>query len=256
MNLRKVWASVVPVILVFSIGCGGGDTEAPAESASPEPVEESVPTGSAGISGKVTVEGDVPEAEVIRMNADPVCVQETSGDQLTEFFLLGEEGALGNVFVYVKEGVSGTFDPPSPAVTMDQKGCRYNPHVFGVQVGQTVTIVNSDPTLHNVHALPANNEEFNMGQPVQNMKMDRTFDTEEIMVPFKCDVHGWMNAYVGVLSHPFFAVSGEGGSFSIDNLPAGDYVVEAWHEKLGTQTQNVTVGDGEKQEISFTFSVS
>ena len=254
MNLRKIWTSVVPVILVFSIGCGG-DTEAPEESTSPEPVAESAPTGSAGISGKVTVEGDVPEAEVIRMNADPVCVRETSGDQLTEFFLLGEEGALGNVFVYVKEGVSGKFDPP-PTVTMDQKGCRYTPHVFGVQVGQTLTIVNSDPTLHNVHALPVSNEEFNMGQPVQGMKLDRTFTAEEVMVPFKCDVHGWMNAYVGVLSHPFFAVSGEGGSFSIDNLPAGDYVVEAWHEKLGTQTQNVTVGDGEKQEISFTFSAS
>lgn len=254
MSLRKVWASIVPLILVFSIGCGG-DTEAPTESTSPEPVEESASTGSAGISGKVTVEGDVPEAEVIRMNADPVCLSETSGDQLTEYFLLGEEGALGNVFVYVKEGVNGTFDPPSSAVTMDQKGCRYNPHVFGIQVGQTLTIANSDPTLHNVHALPVSNEEFNMGQPVP-MKFDRVFNTEEIMVPFKCDVHSWMNAYVGVLSHPFFAISGEGGSFSIDNLPAGDYVIEAWHEKLGTQTQNVTVGDGEKQEISFTFSTS
>jgi len=256
MSLRKVWASIVPLIFVFSVGCGG-DTGAPTESTSPEPVEESASTGSAGISGRVTVEGDVPEAEVIRMNADPVCLSEASGDQqLSEFFLLGEEGALGNVFVYVKEGVNGTFDAPSSTVTMDQKGCRYTPHVFGIQVGQTLTIVNSDPTLHNVHALPASNEEFNMGQPVQGMKVDRAFDTEEIMVPFKCDVHGWMNAYVGVLSHPFFAISGEGGNFSIDNLPAGDYVIEAWHEKLGTQTQNVTVGDGEKQEISFTFSTS
>ncbi len=261
MDLRKLWTSVAALTLVLAIGCGGG-SEAPAESESAAPAAESAPAaaaateGSAAITGQVVLEGDAPESEVIRMNADPVCVREAPGETQTQFFVVGDDGALANVFVYVKEGVSGSFDPPATIVTMDQKGCQYIPHVFGVQVGQPVEIMNSDPTLHNVHALPTNNDEFNTGQPVQGMKLERTFTAAEVMVPFKCDVHGWMNAYAGVLDHPFFSVSGDGGSFDIQSLPAGSYVVEAWHEKLGTQTQNVTVGEGETQEITFSFSVS
>ena len=138
---------------------------------------------------------------------------------------------------------------------IDQVGCRYTPHVFGMRVGQTLKIRNSDATLHNIHATPAANPEFNMGQPIQGMEFDRTFDAAEVMVPFKCDVHGWMNAYVGVLDHPYFAVTGDDGNFDISELPPGDYVVEAWHEELGTQTQNVTVGEGGTAEVSFTFTV-
>ena len=138
----------------------------------------------------------------------------------------------------------------------DQQGCRYRPHVFGIRVGQTLTIRNSDATLHNIHATPAANPEFNMGQPIQGMEFERTFDAPEVMVPFQCDVHSWMNAYVGVLDHPYFAVTGDDGGFDISELPPGDYVVEAWHEELGTQTQNVTVGEGGTAEVSFTFTVS
>lgn len=260
MDLRKLWTSVASLTLVLAIGCGGG-SEAPAESESAAPAEAAAPAaaaateGSAAITGRVVLEGDAPESEVIRMNADPVCVREAP-ETRTQFFVVGGGGELANVFVYVKEGVSGSFDPPATTATMDQKGCQYIPHVFGVQVGQLVEILNSDPTLHNVHALPTNNDEFNTGQPVQGMKLERSFAAAEVMVPFKCDVHGWMNAYVGVLDHPFFSVSGDGGSFDIQSLPAGSYVVEAWHEKLGTQTQNVTVGEGETQEITFSFSVS
>ena len=141
-------------------------------------------------------------------------------------------------------------------MTLNQEGCRYIPHVLGIQVGQTLNIVNSDPTLHNIHAIPEANEEFNMGQPIQGMQFERTFDTPEIMVPMRCDVHGWMNSYIGVLDHPFFAVTGEDGMFDISSLPPGDYVIEAWHEALGTQTQNVTVTTGGTAEVSFTFSVS
>ena len=173
----------------------------------------------------------------------------------TEYYVVGGDNALGNVFVYVKEGISGSYPPPSETIVLDQQGCRYYPHVFGVQVGQTMQVLNSDPALHNIHATPAANAEFNTGQPIQGMTLDRTFDAPEVMVPFKCDVHGWMNAYVGVLPHPFFATTGPEGTFDLSNLPAGDYVVEAWHEMLGAQTQNVTVGDGETTEVSFTFPV-
>ncbi len=128
----------------------------------------------------------------------------------------------------------------------------YVPHVIGIQAGQTITINNKDNTLHNVNAQPANNPSFNFAQPIP-MPNDRVFENPEVMIPVKCDVHPWMQAFVGVLPHPYFAVSGEDGSFTIDNLPAGDYVVAAWHEQLGEQTQNVTVGANATVEVSFDF---
>jgi plastocyanin len=208
------------------------------------------------VTGMVALEGTPPAADQIRMNSDPVCVKEATNTE-TEYFVVGDGGGLGNVFVYVKEGLGGrSFPTPSEPLTLDQDGCRYHPHVFGIQVGQTLEIVNSDPTLHNIHATPAANDEFNTGQPIEGMKFDLTFTSAEVMVPFKCDVHGWMNAYVGVLDHPYFAVSDSSGTFDISTLPPGEYVIEAWHEKLGTQTQNVTIGEKETKEISFTFSVS
>jgi hypothetical protein len=138
-------------------------------------------------------------------------------------------------------------------VTLDQKGCRYIPHVFAVRVNQPIEILNSDPTLHNIHALPKNNQEFNNGQPIQGMKMQHTFKAKEIMVPFKCDVHGWMNAYVAVMDHPYYAVTAPDGRFELKDVPPGTYTVEAWHEKLGPMTQSVTVGNDEKKEVTFTF---
>jgi plastocyanin len=250
-----MWAFVSALILATAAACGGGEAPAPAPpAAAPPAVIDPATVGN--ITGTIMLEGEPPAAESIRMNSDPKCVTEAGDDTLTEYYLVGDSGGLGNVFVYVKEGLEGqSFPPATETVILTQDGCRYRPHVFGVQVGQTVQIVNDDPTLHNVHATPSANEEFNMGQPVEGMKSDRTFTTPEIMVPFQCDVHGWMNAYVGVLAHPFFGVTGTDGAFDLSGLPPGDYVVEAWHEELGTQTQNVTVGEGATAELSFTFSV-
>ena len=186
------------------------------------------------------------------MNSDPYCVE--NGGTTTPAVVPGSNGTLQNVFVYVKDGLGNlTFPVPQTPVVLDQKGCVYQPHVFGIQVGQNLEIVNSDSTLHNVHATPANNREFNRGQALQGMKHTHVFSTREVMVPFKCNVHNWMTAYVGVLDHPFYAVSGSDGSFSIEGLPPGTYTIEAWHEKLGTQTQSVTIGEREKKEIAFTF---
>ena len=125
-----------------------------------------------------------------------------------------------------------------------------------MRVNQPLQIINSDPTLHNIHALPKANKEFNNGQPIQGMKMTHTWETKEVMVPFKCDVHGWMNAYVGVLDHPYFAVTGKDGKFDLKTVPPGTYTIEAWHEKLGAMTQSVTVGAKETKEITFTFKAS
>jgi len=123
-----------------------------------------------------------------------------------------------------------------------------------VMVGQKLEIDNSDPVLHNIKAVPTHNRGFNVSQPGAGMKTTRTFSTEEVMVPLQCNVHSWMHAYVGVLSHPYFAVSGEDGTFTIDGLPPGTYTVEAWHEKLGTKTATVTVGTGETKTADFTFA--
>ena len=248
MQHRTLWAFVSFLVLAVAAACGGG-SEAPAEPAAPA----FDPATAGNVTGSIMFEGDAPAAETIRMNSDPVCLKQAT-DTETEYYVVGDGGGLGNVFVYVKSGLSGSFPPASDTIILDQQGCRYTPHVFGIQVGQTLQVVNSDPTLHNIHATPANNAEFNTGQPIQGMTFDREFDNVEIMVPFKCDVHGWMNAYVGVLDHPFFAVSGGDGAFDISGLPPGTYEIEAWHEELGTQTQSVTVAEGGTAEVSFTFA--
>ena len=140
---------------------------------------------------------------------------------------------------------------------IDQKECRYHPHVFGMRVGQPLEIVNSDPTLHNIHAMPKANQEFNNGQPIQGMKMTHTFTAKEVMVPFKCDVHGWMNAYVGVLDHPLLRGDRRTTARSSSkDLPPGTYTIEAWHEKLGTQTQSVTIAAKESKDVNFTFKAA
>ena len=254
MQHRILWTLATLLVFATAACGGGGGSDAPAAPAVPAaPAFDPATAGS--VMGTITLEGTPPEAETIRMNSDPACL-ELATDTETEYYVVGDSGGLGNVFVYVKEGLEGrTFPAATESVVLDQQGCRYRPHVFGVRVGQTITIRNSDATLHNIHATPVENAEFNMGQPIQGMEFERTFDSPEVMVPFQCDVHGWMNAYVGVLDHPYFATTGDDGAFDISNLPPGDYVVEAWHEELGTQTQNVTVGEGGTAELSFTFSV-
>jgi hypothetical protein len=246
------------MIAASGAACGGGST--PPASSSSSAGAPAAPAGAqrvdaatAGdVRGTVTLEGTAPANEPIRMNADPICLKQVQGQQLQETFVAAD-GKLGNVFVYVKDGLGNyVYDAPAP-ITLDQKGCRYHPHVFGARVGQALMILNSDPTLHNIHATPKANKEFNTGQPIQGMKTEHKFTERDVMVPFKCDVHGWMNAYVGVLDHPFFAVTAADGTFSLKGVPPGTYTVEAWHEKLGAQTQSVTLGPKESKEANFTF---
>jgi plastocyanin len=241
------------------VACGGSKQETSSTSATPSSpaatgAGQKVDTSTAGsVSGVVSVDGTVPKNEPIKMNADPVCMKENKDPQFQETYEV-KDGKLANVFVYVKDGLGNyVYDPPTTPASIDQKSCRYHPHVFGVRVGQPIEIINSDPTLHNIHALPKSNAEFNTGQPIQGMKTTHTFTAKEVMVPFKCDVHGWMNAYVGVLDHPYFAVTDKDGKFSLKSLPPGTYTIEAWQEKLGTQEQKVTLGAKETKEVNFTF---
>jgi plastocyanin len=250
-------------VLSFGVAACGGGSEPASTSTSQEPAAAPTasvdPASAANIAGKINLEGTPPANAPIRMNADPACVAANKGQNPTQETFVTEGGGLGNVFVYVQSGLNGSFPAPTSAVILDQKGCQYRPHVFGVMVGQPIEILNSDPTLHNVHATPKTNAEFNTAQPIQGMKTTHTFTAKEadVVVPFKCDVHGWMNASVGVLDHPYFAVTKADGSFSIPNLPPGSYTLAAWHERLGTQTLQVTVAAKEsKADANFTFKAA
>ncbi len=213
---------------------------------------QSVWAGS--IAGKADFDGTPGENPKINMGADPVCKGLHPSDFFAERVVVNSNHTLKNVFVYIKEGLKEKdFPPPAQPAVLDQKGCWYLPHVQGIQIGQKFEVVNSDPTLHNVHVFAKKNQEFNLGMPLQGMKLDKTFSNPEVMIKMKCDVHPWMNGYIGVLDHPFFAVTDEQGNFKIDNVPPGDYTVEAWHETYGTQTQSVTVG-GESAQADFKFS--
>ena len=254
MQQRNLWTVLSLLALAVAVACGGGDGGGGGGDAAAPAAPAFDPATAGDVSGMVMLDGEMPAAEELTMNSDPVCAMNAT-NTMSSTFVVGANGHLGNVFVYVKEGLEGqSFPAPTGMVTIDQQGCRYTPHVFGMRVGQTLEITNSDPTLHNIHASPTANDEFNMGQPIQGMRFERTFDSPEIMVPFRCDVHSWMNAYVGVLDHPYFATTAEDGLFDISTLPPGDYVLEAWHEQLGTQTQNVTVATGQTAEVSFTFT--
>ena len=182
MQQRQLWTVLSMLVLAAAAACGGGGGDAaPAAVAAPA----FDPATAGNLSGMVMFEGELPEAEELRMNSDPNCA-ELATNTLSNAFV-GSDGHLGNVFMYVKEGLEGQrFPAPSESVAINQQGCRYTPHVMGIQVGQTLQITNSDPTLHNIHATPSANAEFNMGQPIQGMQFERTFENAEVMVPFRC----------------------------------------------------------------------
>jgi plastocyanin len=259
MHLRNALGLITLAATVAA--CGGGNSGTSSTSSEPSspsatPSGQKVDTATAGeVKGTVTLDGMAPKNAAIKMNADPKCVSFNKTPQFQETYEVGSDGkSLANVFVYVKDGLGNyVYDTPTEPVKIDQQACRYHPHVFGIRVNQPLQIVNSDDTLHNIHALPKGNAEFNTGQPIQGMTTTHTFSKQEIMVPFKCDVHGWMNAYVGVVDHPYFAVTDKDGKFELKTLPPGTYTIEAWHEKMGTQEQKITIGEKETKDIAFTF---
>jgi plastocyanin len=206
------------------------------------------------VAGRVMYEGEAPDNPIIRPASDPFCLRETPPGTRFESVVVDEGGGLDNVFIYITDRFGQyQFDIPTEPVKLDQVGCVYTPHVVGVRAGQPLEVTNSDDTLHNVNAMSQNNTSFNVGQSVRGQKNTTTFTVRDVMVRFKCDVHPWMSAYAGVVEHPYFAVTSGGGRFELKNVPAGTYTIEAWHERLGTQTQTVTIGENESREIGFTF---
>ena len=242
---------------VLLLGCGGGDVETPTETTAPadEPATKMLDLSQAGsVAGKVSFTGQASRRARLRMEADPNCAAAHSSPVYFQQVEVSEGGSLNNVFVWIKEGLEGyQFDPPEEPVTLNQKGCIYRPHVFGVQTRQDIQILNNDPTTHNIHPLPANNREWNQSQPAQGAPLMRSFPRQEVMIAVKCNIHPWMRSYIGVVSHPYFAVTGAEGEFQLKDLPPGEYTVEAWHEKLGTTEQKVTIGPSEAKQVDFTF---
>lgn len=254
---KRFWILALPLVIALA-ACGGGAEESSSTGGEDGPGESTgaQPTGGSTISGVVNFTGTAPEPEPIFMDAEPVCQEKFPDGAFTETVVVNNNGTLQNVFLSVKEGLPDQeWAVSSDAVLLDQTGCRYVAHVLGVQVGQDIVIRNSDGILHNIHPMPTNNRPFNLGQPVE-METTRQFATSEIMIPVECDVHDWMLGYIGVVDHPFFAVTGTDGSFEISGLPAGDYVVEAWHELYGTQTISVSVPEDGTEQIEFTYEGS
>jgi hypothetical protein len=266
--LKRTLVLLLAAAVSFAlIACGGGEEDdalleeeaAPAPStaaapAAPPAAPAAAPaSGGATVTGKIAFSGTAPAKETIKMDADAFCKAAHSSPVYTQEVEVNSNGTLKDVFVYVKEGVTGSYPAPTTPVVLDQHGCQYTPHIFGIQAGQPLKILNSDGTLHNIHALPKINAEFNIGQPFKGMETIKKFDKPEVPLRFKCDVHKWMGAYAGVLTHPFFAVSGDQGTFEIKNLPPGTYVIEAWQEKYGPQTQTVTISGSESKTVDFSF---
>ena len=248
------------VLAVGVWGCGGskGNASNGAAGASTAAVAQSGgaagPTGTSAVSGVIHFTGAAPSNPKIDMSQESACQGKYKTPPTDPQYVV-KDAKLGNVFVYVDSGLpNGAKYTAAGPTQIDQDGCLYHPRVFGAVVGQDIVIKNDDNVLHNIKAVPKVNRGFNISQPSAGMTSKRSFSEPEVMVPLECNVHGWMHAYVGVLTHPFFATSDSTGSFSIKNLPAGTYTIKAWHEKLGTQRQTVTVGAGETKTIDFTFS--
>jgi hypothetical protein len=211
-------------------------------------------TSAADITGKMTLKGTPPPE--VPLPLDPSCGKLHTGKATTTFYVVGPGGELGDVFVYIKEGAKPGPTAAEPLV-LDQQGCVYTPYIFGLQTKQKLVIKNSDPgILHNIHVIPdakSGNKESNQAQ-LKGQDLVKTFDSPEVLLHFKCDVHNWMHAYAGILDHPYFAVSAKDGSFKLANVPPGKYVIEAYHRKAGRLTKEVTVGD-QNQSLDFAFEV-
>jgi hypothetical protein len=207
---------------------------------------------SGAVAGKVSFLGAVPAAQKVQLSADPKCVAMHKGGMERQTLKV-KDGALAEVLVHVKAGITGVHPAPVEPVVLDQVGCEYQPRMLVAMAGQPIKIRNSDDTLHNIHPRPTVNREFNVGQPRKGMETTKTFDKPELMIPTGCDVHPWMRAQISVLAHPFFAVSREDGSYEIKGLPDGEYEVEAVHSQLKAIAQKVSVKGGQTTRLDLAF---
>ena len=273
--LQVTFSLVLPAL--FLTGCSGGcgsnkmdQSPAPrnepssaipaittAATSNAPVVAEATKATAASISGKIILKGTPPSEHTLSMDA--TCGQLHATPPTTRFYSVGDAGALADVFVAIKSGLNGKAFPPSEQpVLLDQLRCEYTPYVVGLQTGQKLLVRNSDPMMHNVHPVPkiSGNKESNKAQMPKSKDYEFAFENPEVFLTFQCNVHPWMFAYVGVVEHPFFAVSGKDGTFQLKNVPDGNYVIEATHRKAGKQTKEVTVAHGASTPIEITFEIT
>jgi len=252
--LRKVGTVCVMLTLASFLIIAGCKQKPKAEKAEGEQKPKYVSKGDEGtITGKIAFDGTPTPGKKIDMSQDAQCAA-AAGDKTTDDVVV-TDGKLQNVFVYLKGGGVEKFSYPIPSdpVVLDQQGCRYHPRVMGIQKDQTLKIVNSDPTTHNIHPSPKVNPEFNQSQPPGAPPIEKKFSRKEILIPVKCNQHPWMKANIGVLDHPYFAVSAKDGTYTIKNVPPGTYTVVFWHETQGEQTASVTVAAKESKTQDMTY---
>src|SRR4051812_23269669 len=212
---------------------------------------------ASSVTGTITFDGKAPALKPLAMDAAPECAKKHSGPVPSEMLVLGNGNTMANILVYVSKGVPAgkTYPAPKTPVVLDQNGCQYKPHVMGIMIDQPYRILNSDGVLHNIHSLPKVNSSFNKPMPPTLKETTTTFTKPEPIFQIKCDVHPWMLAYIGVFTHPFYAVTGADGKFTISGLDPGTYEITAWHERLGTQTASVTVGASDTKSQNFKFAL-
>ena len=261
MDKKTVWmmttvSALALCLLLVASACNKKEeqpsspaAEQPAAAPAATPID---PATVATVSGTVKFDGAAPKATKIDMSQDPACKGINEAENVAV-----DGGNLGNVFVYVKDGLgSRTFDVPATPVVLDQSGCKYHPHVLGVMAGQTVQIKNDDQTTHNIHPTPKDNREWNESQPPSSPAIEKNFAREEIMLPVKCNQHPWMKMYINVVKSPFFAVTDKSGKYEIKGLPPGDYTIAFVQEKLGEQDQKVTVAAKDSKTVDQSFKAA
>ena len=264
MRIKQGLGWMLAAAVLVATGCKAKSAEessaGPAAAPTAQPVLASPPASSLGaVSGVVKFSGKAPAPVKIDMSMDPACGMSPGGENnMSEQFAV-HGGDLANVFVYVKDGPSAAMSMPAspgPPVVMDQKGCRYTPHVIALRRGGSVEFRNSDVTMHNIHTMPtaAGSESIDISQGPKGSPQTKQFNQSETMIPVRCNNHPWMNAFINVSETPFFAVTGEDGTFSLKGLPEGEYTLAAVHEKLGEQTTKVTVKALGTAETKFTFA--
>lgn len=245
-------------LLLTIVACGGsGEGEGAGDKGGATGDAATAALGGGSVTGEVTFTGTAPANPTIDMSGEAVCARKYTATP-TDPVVLVSNGKLANVVVYVKSGLPAgqSYPVPNEAVQVDQEGCLYHPRALAIMVRQNLEIKNSDPVLHNIKAVPTKNRGFNISQPSAGMTTTRTFAVEEENVPLECNVHGWMHSNITVLAHPFFAVSGTDGTFTIRGLPAGTYEIEARHASLGTKTTTVTVPADGAATASFTYAAT
>jgi plastocyanin len=252
LSRAGVFFGTALLALIMLAGCSKPQPSSEQPAAAPKAATIRVDAATAGsVSGVVNFKGAGAKTKPLDMTADPGC---PTSPQPSEAVVL-TNGKLANVFIYVKEGLpQGAFAIPTEPVVLDQKGCRYSPHMLGLMTGQLLKITNTDTADHNIHDMPSKNQAFNESQMPTDKPIGKTFATPEMMIPVQCNQHPWMRAYINVMSHPYFAVSAADGSYEIKNLAPGEYTLIAVHEKFGEQSMKVKVEPKGTAKAPFIFS--